>query len=61
MPTQESQKAAVRKHQREKLDEIKVRPPKGTKERWKAAADQHGQSLTQFVIRAVEEKIKAGE
>lgn len=61
MPTPESQKAAVRKHQQEKLDEIKLRPPKGTKERWRAAADRRGQSLSQFVIGAVEDKIKAGE
>ena len=61
MPTRESQKAAVRKHQQEKLDEIKLRPPKGTKDRWRAAADHSGQSLSQFIIRAVEDKIKAGE
>lgn len=61
MPTRESQKAAVRKHQQEKLDEIKLRPPKGTKERWRAAAEKRGQSLSQFVIEAVEDKIKAGE
>lgn len=59
--TSESQKNAVRKHQQEKLDEIKLRPPKGTKCRWKAAADRRGQSLSQFVIEAVEDKIKAGE
>lgn len=61
MATSAKQKEYVRKHQQAKLDEIKIRPPKGTKARWRAAADQRGQSLTQFVIEAVEDKIKAGE
>ena len=60
VPTSESQKAAVRKHQQEKLDEIKLRPPKGTKERWKAAANLSGQSLSQFIADAVETRIKKG-
>lgn len=34
-------------------DEIKVRAPKGTKDRWKAAAADAGVSLQRFVIDAV--------
>ena len=36
------------------MDEIKVRPPKGTKERWRAAAEAEGLSLQQFIISTVE-------
>ena len=48
----------VRKHQLEKLDDIRVRPVKGTKDRWRAAADQVGQSLQQYIIQAVEERMQ---
>ena len=57
MAVSDRQKEYVRKHQQEKLDEIKVRPPKGTKDRWRAAADEAGVSLTQFIINAVEAAI----
>lgn len=48
-------------------DEIKIRAPKGTKDRWRAAAGVEGLSLQKFVIAAVEaaveaqDKAKAGE
>ena len=35
-------------------DEIKVRVPKGTKDRWRAAAEEAGLSLQKFIIAAVE-------
>lgn len=50
----EKQRAYAKKHIQEKLDEIKVRPPKGTKARWRAAADTEGKSMQQFIIDAVE-------
>ena len=50
----EKQREYVRKHQDEKLDAVTVRPPKGTKERWRAAAAKHGKTLQRFVIDAVE-------
>lgn len=53
----ERQKAYARKHL-EKLDEIKIRPVKGTKERWRAAADAAGVSLQQFIIQSVEASIE---
>ena len=53
----EKQRAYVRKHQTEKCDQITVRPQKGTKDRWRAAADEAGVSLTQFIINAVEAAI----
>lgn len=59
MAVSDKQKEYVRKHQQEKLDEIKVRPKKGTKDRWRAAADAEGKSLQQFIIDAVEAAVAA--
>ena len=59
MSVSEQQKNYIKKHQAEKLDEIKVRPPKGTKERWRAAADALGVSLQRFIIDAVEAAVAA--
>ena len=53
------QLAYAKKHMQEKLDEIKVRPKKGTKDRWRAAADAEGKSLQQFIIDAVEAALAA--
>lgn len=61
MAVSEKQKEYARKHQQEKLDEIKLRPPKGTKDRWKVAAEKEGKSLSQFIIDAVEEKLASCE
>lgn len=61
----EAQKKAAIKYLQEKTDDIRIRTPKGTKDRWKKAAEENGMSLTQFVINAVEDAInnekKAGE
>lgn len=54
MAVSDKQKEYAKKHQQEKLDEIKVRPQKGTKDRWRAAADAEGKSLQQFIIDTVE-------
>lgn len=59
MPVSEKQKEYIRRHQAEKLDEIKVRPPRGTKARWRAAADAVGVSLQRFIIDAVEAAVAA--
>lgn len=60
MPVSEKQKAYAKKHL-EKLDEIKIRPPKGTKERWKQEAESRDKSLNQFVIDSVEKEINRTE
>lgn len=57
----DAQKRAALKYMQEKTDDIRIRTHKGTKERWRSAAGQRGQSLTQFVIDAVESSIKAGK
>jgi predicted DNA-binding protein len=55
----EAQKKASIKYMGEKTDDIRLRLPKGTKERWKAAADAAGVSMTQYVREAVEAAIAA--
>lgn len=57
MATSEEQKGYVKKHQQEKTDMVVVRPPKGTKEFWRAAANKAGVSLQRFVIDAVNQAI----
>ena len=52
------QREYVRRHQTEKCDEVKVRPTKGAKDRWREAANRQGQSLQQYIIGAVEERIQ---
>lgn len=53
----EAQKNASLKYLKEKTDDIRLRTPKGTKERWKIAAEHNCKSLTQFVVDAVENAI----
>ena len=53
----EAQKAASIKYLREKTDDVRIRTAKGTKDRWKAAAEEQGISLQQFIIQAVEAAI----
>ena len=57
----EAQKAASIKYLREKTDSIQIRTPKGTKDRWKAAAEGQGISLQQLIIQAVEAAIEKQE
>ena len=58
----ESQKKATVKYLQEKTDDIRLRTPKGTKDRWQAAAAARSVSMTQFVVDAVEAAInKASE
>lgn len=54
----EAQKKASIKYLQEKTDDIRLRLPKGAKDRWKAAADASGVSMTQFVRDAVEAAIQ---
>lgn len=49
---------SVRRYQAEMVDRVTVRPPKGTKDRWREAANRQGQSLQQYIIGAVEERIQ---
>lgn len=55
----DAQKKASIKYIQEKTDDIRIRTPKGTKDKWKQAADAKNISLTQFVVDAVENAINA--
>lgn len=58
----DAQKKASMNYLKEKTDSIQIRTPKGTKERWKAAAEAQGTSLNQMIVNSVEKAIKeAGE
>ena len=52
-----AQKKAIQKYMKE-VDEIKVRFPKGQRERYKQAAEKAGQSLNQFVIVSMDQRIE---
>ena len=54
----EAQKKASLRYMQEKTDDIRIRAPKGTKERWRAAAEAAGMSLNQFVLKTINEKIE---
>lgn len=57
----DAQKNASIKYLKEKTDSIQIRTPKGTKDRWKAAADKAGVSLNRFIADAVESTIVGNE
>lgn len=53
----EAKKEGNRKWDAANLDRLSVAAPKGTKERWKAAAAEQGKSLNQFIVDAVEDSM----
>ena len=57
MPVSEAQRKAAAKYL-EKLDEIRIRMPKGRKEEIKAHAESQGQSVNSFIIAAIDEKME---
>lgn len=57
MPYTEAQKRASIKYMAEKTDDIRLRVPKGYKERFKKEAEKRGMSMTQFIIQSVEKNI----
>ena len=56
MKTSEGQRRAIAKYQA-KLDEIKVRVPKGDREKYKAFAESQGKSLNALIIELLDEKM----
>ena len=55
----EAQKKASIKYMAEKTDDIRLRVPKGLKDKYKAEAEKRGESMTQFIISCVEKEIKS--
>ena len=58
MSTSEAKLRANRKHQQEKLEEIKFRVPKGNKARIQAYAQSRGESTNAFIYRVINEAIE---
>ena len=58
MATSTSQLRATKKYIREKLDEIKLRVPKGQREVIQQHAAKQGESVNGFITRAVKETMK---
>ena len=54
----EAQNRATQKYVKEHLEDIKLRVPKGSREKYKQAAKDRGYSLNQFAIQAMDEKIE---
>lgn len=57
MPVSEAQKKASVKYL-EKLDEVRIRMPKGRKDIIKAHAEAQGESVNGFINRAIDNQMK---
>ncbi len=60
MPASKAQQKAVTKYMKENYDVYQVRVPKGKKESIKVAATAAGESLNQYIINAVDQRMKQG-
>ena len=54
----EAQKRASEKYLKESVEDIRIRVPKGQKEIIKTHAETLGESMNQFVIRAINETME---
>lgn len=54
----EAQKKASIKYMAEKTDDIRLRVPKGLKDKYRSEAKKRGVSMTQFIVNCVENEIK---
>lgn len=54
MAISKAQQKATAKYVKANYDRIEIKPAKGTKERWAAAAEAEGKSINQFIIDVVE-------
>ena len=58
MAASEAQKRAIAKWQKEKVDEVKFRVPKGERALIQAHAKEQGESTTAFIQRAIREAME---
>lgn len=58
MAYSEAQKKATAKYMKNKLDDIKVRVPKGKREVYKAHAERKGKSLNALIIEQLEKDMQ---
>ena len=57
-PASKSQQKAVAKYMKTNYDELKIRIPKGKRDKIKNAADAQGESLNGYVSKAVDERME---
>lgn len=57
----EAQKQSAKKWDAANLDRMSLAMPKGKKEEIKAAAIAAGESMNQYIITAVEQRMKSGQ
>lgn len=57
MTVSKAQQRAVSKYMKENYDVFQIRMPKGKKERVKDAANAVGESLNQYIMTAIDERI----
>lgn len=50
----EAQIRAKNKYRAKAYDQINIQVPKGTRDRWRALAEQEGKSLTAYIVSRVE-------
>ncbi len=58
MPASKAQQKAVAKYMKNNYDELKIRVPKGEKDKIKSHADSKGESVNGFVKRAIDEAME---
>lgn len=58
MPRSEAMAKAIKKYEKESVDHITFRVPKGMKEVFRAHAQTHGLSLNRFLFTAAIEKME---
>ena len=54
----EAQARSAKKYLKETVEDVRIRVPKGQKAVIKAHADKNGESMNQFVIRAINETME---
>lgn len=54
----EAQRRSVLKYRQNKVDSIQITAPKGEREKIKAAAAAAGQTISQYVLQAVRERME---
>lgn len=58
MPVSKAQQKAVSKYMKANYDEIKIRVPKGDKDRIKEHAEKQGESVNGFIQRAIKQTME---
>ena len=59
MPRSEAMDRAIKKYEKEKVDRIILRVPKGKREIIQKHAAEHGESLNRFINRAIDTVLAA--